>query len=99
MGLIKDNQKYKVLTDIMGDEDYLGDMDFKVVGTEHGVTALQMDIKIDGITDEIMESALKQAYEGRLHILKEMSKYINKPKSNISKFAPSLFSMKINPEK
>ena len=83
----------------MGDEDYLGDMDFKVVGTENGVTALQMDIKTDGITNEIMESALQQAHEGRLHILKEMSKHIKEPKNNISKFAPSLFSMKINPEK
>merc|ERR1711981_1086075 len=99
MGLIKDNKEYKVLTDIMGDEDYLGDMDFKVVGTENGITALQMDIKINGIGDEIIKTALNQAYEGRLHILKEMFKCITMSNKNVSQFAPYLFSMKISPEK
>jgi polyribonucleotide nucleotidyltransferase len=99
MGLIKTENNYKVLTDIMGTEDHLGDMDFKVVGTEQGITALQMDIKIDGIDDEIINTALKQARDGRLHILNEMSKSINTSEKNVSQFAPFLFSMKINPEK
>jgi polyribonucleotide nucleotidyltransferase len=99
MGLIKEKDKYKILTDIMGDEDHLGDMDFKVVGTENGITALQMDIKINGIGDEIIKTALHQAYEGRLHILKEMSKSITVSNKNVSQFAPFLFSMKISPEK
>merc|ERR1712060_21088 len=94
MGLIKKGNEYKVLTDIMGDEDHLGDMDFKVVGTEEGITALQMDIKINGIGDDIIESSLKQAQKGRLHILKEMSKSIKISEKNVSKFAPYLFSIK-----
>jgi polyribonucleotide nucleotidyltransferase len=81
MGLIKEGDKYVVLSDIMGDEDHLGDMDFKVAGTKDGVTALQMDIKIDGITREIMQKALDQAYEGRQHILGEMAKTISEPLS------------------
>merc|ERR1711976_209981 len=99
MGLIKQGTNYKILTDIMGDEDHLGDMDFKVVGTEKGITALQMDIKINGIGDEIIRDSLHQAKNGRLHILEEMSKHISVPKTKISQFAPYLFSMKINPEK
>jgi len=99
MGLIKKGKDYKILTDIMGDEDHLGDMDFKVIGTEAGITALQMDIKIDGIDDEIIKDALNQAYDGRMHILKEMSQSITKPNNSVSQFAPFLFSMKISPEK
>jgi polyribonucleotide nucleotidyltransferase len=99
MGLIKENDKFKVLTDIMGDEDHLGDMDFKVVGTEDGITALQMDIKIDGIGNDIIKVALDQAHKGRMHILNEMSKSITASEKNVSQFAPYLFSMKINPEK
>jgi len=99
MGLVKTEEKYKVLTDIMGDEDHLGDMDFKVVGTEDGITALQMDIKVNGIGDEIIKTALNQAHEGRLHILREMSKSITSSNKNVSQFAPYLFSMKIDPEK
>ncbi|RRQ20669.1 polyribonucleotide nucleotidyltransferase [Thiohalobacter thiocyanaticus] len=99
MGLIKEGDKYAVLTDIMGDEDHLGDMDFKVAGTSDGVTALQMDIKIDGITREIMETALAQAHQGRLHILGEMNKVISAPREDMSKFAPRYITMKINPDK
>jgi polyribonucleotide nucleotidyltransferase len=99
MGLIKEGDKFAVLSDILGDEDHLGDMDFKVVGSETGVTALQMDIKIDGITREIMESALAQAREGRLHILGEMGKVISKPRDDISEFAPRIMTIKIDPEK
>ncbi len=99
MGLIKDEDKFAVLTDIMGDEDHLGDMDFKVAGTEKGVNALQMDIKIEGITREIMEVALAQAREARLHILGEMNKVISEGRAEMSEHAPSIISFKINPEK
>ena len=84
MGLVKEGDKFAVLTDILGDEDHLGDMDFKVAGTQEGVTALQMDIKINGITDEIMEIALEQAHAARLHILGEMNKVISEPRAELS---------------
>jgi polyribonucleotide nucleotidyltransferase len=99
MGLILDNDKFAVLTDILGDEDHLGDMDFKVAGTEAGITALQMDIKIQGITKEIMQVALAQAQEGRLHILGKMRQAIDGSRQELSAFAPRMLSMKINPEK
>ena len=88
MGLIKDGEQYAVLTDILGDEDHLGDMDFKVAGTPEGITALQMDIKIDGITEEIMQQALSQAKDARIHILGEMAKVIDKPREEMSVHAP-----------
>ena len=99
MGLIKDGNKFAVLTDILGDEDHLGDMDFKVAGTAEGITALQMDIKIQGITKEIMQVALAQAKEGRVHILGEMQKAVPHGKTELSDFAPRLITVKINPEK
>jgi len=99
MGLIKEGDQYVVLTDILGDEDHLGDMDFKVAGTRDGVTALQMDIKIEGITQEIMAKALEQAREGRLHILEEMNKVLSKPREQMSDWAPSIITIKIDPEK
>ena len=99
MGLIKEGDQFAVLTDILGDEDHLGDMDFKVAGTTEGVTALQMDIKIDGITTEIMSQALEQAKEGRLFILGEMAKAIDSHRTEMSEYAPRLISFKINPEK
>jgi polyribonucleotide nucleotidyltransferase len=99
MGLIKEPNAFVVLTDILGDEDHLGDMDFKVAGTADGVTALQMDIKIFGITREIMQTALAQARDGRLHILGEMSKVITKPREKMSDWAPTIITMKIDPEK
>jgi len=99
MGLIKEGDRFAVLTDILGDEDHLGDMDFKVAGTTEGVTALQMDIKIDGITTEIMSQALEQAKEGRLFILGEMAKAIDSHREEMSEYAPRLISFKINPEK
>jgi polyribonucleotide nucleotidyltransferase len=99
MGLIKDGDRYQVLTDILGDEDHLGDMDFKVAGTTDGISALQMDIKIDGITAEIMESALNQAKEGRLHILGEMAKVIDAARDEMSEWAPTIITMHIDPEK
>ena len=99
MGLIKDADDYAVLTDILGDEDHLGDMDFKVAGTTKGITALQMDIKIQGITKEIMEKALAQASDGRMHILGEMGKAIETPREDVSEFAPRYITMKINPDK
>jgi len=99
MGLIKEGEKFAVLTDILGDEDHLGDMDFKVAGTAEGVTALQMDIKIDGITHEIMHAALDQARAGRTHILGEMNKVIEKPRAEMSQYAPRLFTMKVHPDK
>ena len=99
MGLIKDGDNFKILTDILGDEDHLGDMDFKVAGTEEGITALQMDIKIDGITETIMDAALEQAKEARLHVLKEMSKVLAEPREEISEFAPRIITMKISPSK
>jgi polyribonucleotide nucleotidyltransferase len=99
MGLIKDGNRFAVLTDILGDEDHLGDMDFKVAGTTTGVTALQMDIKIQGITKEIMQVALAQAKEARLHILGKMTEVVGGAKAEVSQFAPRLYTMKINPEK
>ncbi len=99
MGLIKDDNRFAVLSDILGDEDHLGDMDFKVAGTEGGVTALQMDIKIDGITREIMEAALEQAKEGRLFILGEMNKVLSAPREELSEHAPRFITIKIHPEK
>jgi polyribonucleotide nucleotidyltransferase len=99
MGLILEGARYAVLTDIIGDEDHLGDMDFKVAGSANGVTALQMDIKIEGINREIMDTALKQAKEGRLHILGEMNKAISAPRDQLSNYAPRIISFKINPDK
>ncbi|KAA3655199.1 MAG: polyribonucleotide nucleotidyltransferase [Proteobacteria bacterium] len=99
MGLIKDGNRFAVLTDILGDEDHLGDMDFKVAGTENGVTALQMDIKIQGITKEIMQVALAQAKEGRIHILGLMKQSLDSHRGEVSEFAPRMITMKINPEK
>ena len=99
MGLIKEDDKFIVLSDILGDEDHLGDMDFKVAGTEKGITALQMDIKIDGITREIMEIALAQAKEGRIHILGEMAKTISSSREEMSEFAPRITVIKIHPDK
>ncbi len=99
MGLVKEGENYAVLSDILGDEDHLGDMDFKVAGTANGVNALQMDIKITGITKEIMEKALEQAKAGRMFILGEMNKVISEPNSEMSHYAPRYLTMKINPEK
>ncbi len=99
MGLIKEGNRFAVLSDILGDEDHLGDMDFKVAGTETGVTALQMDIKITGITKEIMHAALIQAREGRLHILEKMRSAIDTPRTELSAWAPRMITMKIKPEK
>jgi len=99
MGLIKEDDGYAVLTDILGDEDHLGDMDFKVAGSKDGVTALQMDIKVDGITREIMEKALEQARTGRLHILDEMNKVLGSTRQDLSQHAPRFITVKINPEK
>jgi len=99
MGLIKDGGRFAVLTDILGDEDHLGDMDFKVAGTTNGITALQMDIKIQGITKEIMQVALAQAKEARMHILGKMTEAMAEAKTEVSNFAPRLFTMKINPDK
>jgi polyribonucleotide nucleotidyltransferase len=99
MGLIKEDDRFAVLSDIMGDEDHLGDMDFKVAGTSEGITALQMDIKIDGITHEIMRVALEQAKVGRVHILGIMNETLSKPNQELSEFAPRVFTFSINPEK
>ncbi|MEJ2451092.1 MAG: polyribonucleotide nucleotidyltransferase [Gammaproteobacteria bacterium] len=99
MGLIKEGDQFAVLSDILGDEDHLGDMDFKVAGSSEGVTALQMDIKIDGITKEIMEVALEQAKAGRLHILEKMNAVIDQPRETMSQYAPRYLTMKINPDK
>lgn len=99
MGLVKEGDKFAVLTDILGDEDHLGDMDFKVAGTEEGITALQMDIKIQGITKEIMDIALEQAKEARLFILGEMNKVITTPREEMSEWAPTITTFKIDPEK
>jgi polyribonucleotide nucleotidyltransferase len=99
MGLIKEGNRFAVLTDILGDEDHLGDMDFKVAGTTNGITALQMDIKIQGITREIMQVALAQAKEARMHILGKMQQTMAEAKTEVSNYAPRLFTMKINPEK
>ena len=99
MGLVKEGDNFVVLTDILGDEDHLGDMDFKVAGTAEGVSALQMDIKIDGITEEIMRTALAQAKRGRLHILGEMAKCLTEARSEMSEYAPRLLTIKIHPDK
>ncbi|MDH3536864.1 MAG: polyribonucleotide nucleotidyltransferase [Gammaproteobacteria bacterium] len=99
MGLIKEGDDFAVLSDILGDEDHLGDMDFKVAGTNDGITALQMDIKIDGITTEIMQKALDQARAGRLHILGEMAKVLSESRAEMSEYAPRLITFRINPEK
>jgi polyribonucleotide nucleotidyltransferase len=99
MGLIKEGNRFAVLTDILGDEDHLGDMDFKVAGTDRGVTALQMDIKIQGITKEIMHRALEQAREGRMHILQKMKDAIDSPRAELSAYAPRMITLKIKPEK
>ncbi|MBN8884740.1 MAG: polyribonucleotide nucleotidyltransferase [Rudaea sp.] len=99
MGLVKEGDKFVVLSDILGDEDHLGDMDFKVAGSAEGISALQMDIKIDGITEEIMKVALGQAKQGRLHILGEMNKVISTSRTEMSEFAPRLMTMKIHPDK
>lgn len=99
MGLIKESNRFAVLTDILGDEDHLGDMDFKVAGSTKGVTALQMDIKIDGITREIMQVALEKARKGRLHILGIMNEALNRPRTELSQYAPRYITIKINPEK
>ncbi len=99
MGLVKEGERFAVLTDILGDEDHLGDMDFKVAGTAEGVTALQMDIKINGITAEIMRVALEQAKAGRLHILGEMNKVLDRPRPQMSEWAPTILTIKIDPEK
>ena len=99
MGLVKDGNRFAVITDILGDEDHLGDMDFKVAGTATGVTALQMDIKIEGITEEIMETALSQAYEARIHILNQMNQVIAAPRESVSANAPSIATVEVNPDK
>ncbi|MBF0107659.1 MAG: polyribonucleotide nucleotidyltransferase [Magnetococcales bacterium] len=99
MGLVKEGDRFAVLSDIIGDEDHFGDMDFKVAGNAEGITALQMDIKITGINREIMEVALRQARDGRLHILEEMKKGISESRSELSKYAPRIFTIKINPDK
>ncbi|MFP5383823.1 MAG: polyribonucleotide nucleotidyltransferase [Gammaproteobacteria bacterium] len=99
MGLVKEGDRFAVLSDILGDEDHLGDMDFKVAGTTKGVTALQMDIKITGITEEIMEVALNQARDGRIHILNEMNKVLAQPRAEINRHAPTFVTIKINPDK
>ena len=99
MGLVKEEDNVRILSDILGTEDHLGDMDFKVAGTAKGVTALQMDMKIAGITEKIMRDALSQAKEGRLHIIQELAKVIEKPRKEISIYAPRLVHIKINPEK
>jgi polyribonucleotide nucleotidyltransferase len=96
---VKEGDRFQVLTDILGDEDHLGDMDFKVAGTRNGVTALQMDIKINGITKEIMHVALEQAKAGRLHILDEMDKVLGATRAKMSEWAPSIITIKIDPEK
>ena len=99
MGLVKEGDRFAVLTDILGDEDHLGDMDFKVAGTAQGVTALQMDIKIDGITEEIMETALEQARQARLHILGEMNKVLSASRATVSENAPMMVVLKVDPDK
>ncbi|HEX4869643.1 MAG TPA: S1 RNA-binding domain-containing protein, partial [Moraxellaceae bacterium] len=99
MGLVKEGERFAVLTDILGDEDHLGDMDFKVAGTAHGVTALQMDIKIEGINEEIMETALAQARDGRLHILQAMNQVLPASRPEVNANAPTYAMININPEK
>jgi polyribonucleotide nucleotidyltransferase len=99
MGLIKEGKKYAILTDILGTEDHLGDMDFKVAGTRAGITSIQMDIKIEGLDLSIMKEALAQAKEGRLHILGEMDKALAQPRGDLSPFAPRIVTLQISPEK
>ena len=99
MGLIKEKEDYVILSDILGDEDHLGDMDFKVAGTKDGITSLQMDIKITSITSEIMKEALAQAREGRIHILGEMSKALDKARDNISNYAPTITTVQVHKDK
>ena len=99
MGLIKEDNEFVVLTDILGDEDHLGDMDFKVAGTENGITSLQMDIKVDGITEEIMEESLSKAYNARIHILNEMNKVLKKPRSETKSNTPQIIKIKIDKSK
>ena len=99
MGLIAEDNEFCILSDILGDEDHLGDMDFKVIGTEEGVTALQMDIKIKGLPKEVMARALAQARDGRLHILKEMAKTIAAPADDLSDYAPRITTIKISPDR
>jgi len=99
MGLIKEGSKYAVLTDILGTEDHLGDMDFKVAGTEQGITSIQMDIKVEGLDLQIVKEAMAQAREGRLHILGEMSKALPEPRADLSPYAPRIVTMNISPEK
>jgi polyribonucleotide nucleotidyltransferase len=99
MGLIKEDDRVTILSDILGLEDHLGDMDFKVTGTKNGVTALQMDIKIAGITSALMKDALEQARKGRLHILQEMAKALTAPRTNLSPYAPRIFTLKIKQDK
>ena len=99
MGLIKENKDYVILSDILGDEDHLGDMDFKVAGTQDGITSLQMDIKITSITPEIMKEALSQAKDGRIHILNEMSQALNKSRETISEFAPTITTLQVHKDK
>ncbi|MGB5822716.1 MAG: polyribonucleotide nucleotidyltransferase, partial [Proteocatella sp.] len=99
MGLIKEEEKIAILSDIQGMEDFLGDMDFKVAGSENGITAIQMDIKISGIDEEVLTKALAQAKVGRLHILGEMQKVITEPREEVSKYAPMVINMQINPDK
>jgi polyribonucleotide nucleotidyltransferase len=99
MGLIKEGKRYAILTDILGTEDHLGDMDFKVAGTQNGITSIQMDIKIEGLDLQIMKEALAQAREGRLHILSEMEKALSQPRADLSRYAPRIVTMQINPEK
>jgi polyribonucleotide nucleotidyltransferase len=99
MGLIKEGDKVAVLSDILGDEDHLGDMDFKVTGTKHGITALQMDIKIQGLSREILQKALHQAKEGRLHILGKMAEALSAPREELSKHAPRIFTLQIKPDR
>jgi polyribonucleotide nucleotidyltransferase len=99
MGLIKEGDKYAILSDILGTEDHLGDMDFKVAGTERGITSIQMDIKIQGLDLKIMKEALAQARDGRLHILGEMDKAMSEPNKELSKFAPRIITVQISPEK
>ena len=99
MGMITDGTRTAVLSDILGDEDHLGDMDFKVVGTTNGVTALQMDIKVESLGWDVLEGALNQAREGRLHILEEMGKTIEAPADDLSDYAPRIFTVMINPDR
>lgn len=99
MGLVKENERAEILSDILGSEDHLGDMDFKVAGTREGITAFQMDLKVEGISEEIMRRALDQAREGRLHILEQMDKVISKPRESLSAYAPRIITLTINPDK